>query len=115
MTTRPYNVPSAWPFPGQRAAATPAPRKPRGPKLIYTQRPEDCIMTYQQRIAAIVPHVPPAAVEAWMRADHGTLDALSSGQFRLAALTAAQCVIEDPATTDRLRASYGLHAEAPSC
>jgi hypothetical protein len=83
--------------------------------MIYTQRPENCIMTYQQRIAAIVPHVPPAAVEAWMRADHGTLDALTSGQFRLAALTAAQCVIEDPAMTERLRASYGLHAEAPSC
>jgi len=83
--------------------------------MIYTQRPEDCIVTYQQRIAAIVPHVPPAAVEAWMRADHGTLDALTSGQFRLAALTAAQCVIEDPAMTERLRASYGLHAEAPSC
>jgi hypothetical protein len=114
MTTRPYTVPSAWPFPGQRAAAA-APRKQRGPKLIYTQRPEDCIMTYQQRIAVIVPHVPAAAVEAWMRADHGTLDALSSGQFRLAALTAAQCAIEDPATTDRLRASYGLHAEVPSC
>jgi len=72
-------------------------------------------MTYRTRIATIAPDVPAHIVEAHMRADHGTLDALSSGQFRLAALTAAQCVIEDPATTDRLRASYGLHAEAPSC
>jgi hypothetical protein len=72
-------------------------------------------MSYRDRIATIAPDFDPASIEAWMRADHGTLDALSSGRFRLAALTAAQCVIEDPAMTERLRASYGLHAEATSC
>ena len=65
-------------------------------------------MSYQQRIATIAPHVPARAVETWMRAEHGTLDALSSGQFRAAALAAAECVLSDPATTDALVASYGL-------
>jgi hypothetical protein len=51
MTTRPYTVPSAWPFPGQRAAAaTPAPRKPRRPKMIYQQRPEDCLLDEPQPV-----------------------------------------------------------------
>ena len=50
MTTRPYTVPSAWPFPGQRAAAAPAPRKPCRPKMIYTQRPEDCLLIETQPV-----------------------------------------------------------------
>jgi hypothetical protein len=69
-------------------------------------------MTYQQRIAAIVPHVPAAAVEAWMRAEFGTLDALSKDKFRNAALIAAQMArFAAPGLNDALAASYGLRAE----
>lgn len=65
-------------------------------------------MSYQQMIATIVPNVPAAEVEAWMRLEHNTLGGLSPEQFRAAARTAAQCAQADPALSQRLRASYGL-------
>jgi len=49
---RHYLTPANWPFPGQRAAAAvPAPRKPRRPKMIYQQRPEDCLLVETQPAA----------------------------------------------------------------
>jgi len=65
-------------------------------------------MTYQQRIATIAPDFDPASIEAWMRADHSTLDALTDDQFREAALESAQCVIEHPDLTVELRRTFGL-------
>jgi EAL domain-containing protein (putative c-di-GMP-specific phosphodiesterase class I) len=65
-------------------------------------------MIYQQQIAKIVPNVPAAEVEAWMRLEHNTLGALSPSRFRSAALMAAECAKADPALSQRLRASYGL-------
>ena len=65
-------------------------------------------MTYQQRIATIIPDADPASVEAWMRADYGTLDALTDGQFRAAALNSARCVLEHPDLTIELRKTFGL-------
>ena len=34
----------------------------------------------------------PAHIEAWMRVEHGTLDALSPAQFRAEVLVAIDCV-----------------------
>jgi len=66
-------------------------------------------MTYRERIAAIVPHVQPQIIEAWMRLEHGTLDALSPSRFRSSAEFAAMCAIEagDEQNAALLR-SYGL-------
>ena len=65
-------------------------------------------MTYQQRIATIAPDFDPASIEAWMRSDCNTLDALTDDQFRAAALECAQCVREHPALTVELRKTFGL-------
>ena len=65
-------------------------------------------MTYQQRIATIAPGIDPASVEAWMRADCNTLDALSDDQFRTAALECAKCAREHPDLTVELRKTFGL-------
>ena len=68
-------------------------------------------MTYRERIAAIVPHVPAHVVEAWMRSEYGTLDALSSGLFRAAALRGASCArAADAGLNDALCRSYGVSA-----
>lgn len=51
----------------------------------------------------------PAHVEAWMRLERGTLDALSPAQFRSEVKAAADCV--DASTTETnesLAESYGI-------
>jgi hypothetical protein len=51
----------------------------------------------------------PAHIEAWMRTEHGTLDALSPAQFRTEVLVAIACVrAAAPAENDALADSYGL-------
>jgi len=65
-------------------------------------------MTYQQRIATITPDADPASVEAWMRADYGTLDVLTDVQFRAAARNSAQYALEHPDLTVELRRTFGL-------
>lgn len=64
---------------------------------------------YQQRIAVIVgPKVDPRHVEAYMRDARGTLDGLSSGQFRAEALSAASLVRSDRQMAERLAQCLGL-------
>jgi len=54
--------------------------------------------------------VDPAHIEAWMRVEHGTLDALSPAQLRSEVLIAIECVrAATSADNDALAASYGLH------
>ncbi len=51
----------------------------------------------------------PAHIEAWMRVEHGTLDALSPARFRAEVLVAIDCVrAAAAADNDALAASYGL-------
>lgn len=47
-------------------------------------------------------------VEAYMRLEFGTLDALSTAQFQKACLDAADCVAADPAQAVALADSFGL-------
>ena len=65
-------------------------------------------MSYHDRIATIIPDADPASIEAWMRADHGTLDALTDVQFRAAARNSAQYALEHPDLTSELRRTFGL-------
>jgi truncated hemoglobin YjbI len=56
-----------------------------------------------------VPGINPAHIEAWMRVEHGTLDALSPAQFRDEVLVAVACArASTSAENDALAASYGL-------
>jgi hypothetical protein len=51
----------------------------------------------------------PRHVEAWMRIEHDTLDALSPAQFAQEVEIAAQCTSEaGVATSDALAASLGI-------
>ena len=65
---------------------------------------------YRQRIQQIAPNHNPAHVEAFMRCEHGTLDALSAAEFIAEALIAAQCAESDPAMAEQLAQSYGLQS-----
>lgn len=51
----------------------------------------------------------PRVVEAWMRLEHGTLDALSKAAFRREVATAIACAdASTPAENQSLATSYGL-------
>ena len=51
----------------------------------------------------------PAHVEAWMRIEHPTLDALSPGEFRREVAAAIECARASTlAENDALAASFGL-------
>lgn len=51
----------------------------------------------------------PRHVEAWIRVEHPTLDALSPGQFADEVKTALACIACEPlSTTERLCESLGL-------
>lgn len=53
--------------------------------------------------------VDPRHIEAWMRSERGTLDALSPVAFRDEVLIAAECVTQSPTTlSETLARSYGL-------
>lgn len=47
-------------------------------------------------------------VEAWMRCEHPTLDALSPRQFKHEVAVAYDCAVADFNTSERLAQSYGL-------
>lgn len=49
-------------------------------------------MTYRKLISDIVPTHNPVLVEAWMRSEHGTLDALPPAAFAKEARIAAACI-----------------------
>ena len=65
---------------------------------------------YRDRIRTIVPiFLDPRHVEAFMRAEHGTLDGLSPERFRAEALLAGRCVMQaGGAAAEKLALSYGL-------
>jgi hypothetical protein len=67
-------------------------------------------MTYQQRIATIVPEYDARHVEALMRAEcGGTLDSISAAEFTRAAKESALSLVEFGADmAERLARSYGL-------
>lgn len=66
-------------------------------------------MSYQARIAKIVPTVDPRHVEAWMRCKHGELDGLSKEDFELSVLLAAHtALIAGADHSERLCATYGI-------
>jgi hypothetical protein len=47
-------------------------------------------------------------IEAWMRLEHDTLDALSRDQFEREVEVACQCIDADPELSRKLADSYGL-------
>ena len=77
---------------------------------------------YQDRIASILrtnaallssrgldPQADPRHVEAWMRLEHSTLDALGPARFATEALTALACVAEaGVADSEALAQTFGL-------
>jgi hypothetical protein len=73
-------------------------------------------MAYQARIAKILDAsgfaaagVTPRHAEAWMRLEHGTLDALSSTAFVGEVIAAARCTVQAGAEhSDALASSFGL-------
>lgn len=65
--------------------------------------------TYQQLIREIVPDANSRHVEAWMRSEHGTLDALDRKRFdREARLAAAYAESAGPEMSERLAETFGL-------
>lgn len=69
-------------------------------------------MAYQERIKAIVPRANPRHVEAWLRSEHGTLDALSPERFAYEAHEAANMAAADPDMSEKLAQSFGITADA---
>lgn len=63
---------------------------------------------YQNRIAEIVPDLPAAHIEAWMRLERGTLDGLSPEQFATEVRVGAELARSNPAESAELARSYGL-------
>jgi hypothetical protein len=54
----------------------------------------------------------PRHIEAWMRLEHPTLDALSREQFRAEVATAIECIAAaGPAESEALAQSFGLVAQ----
>ncbi len=50
----------------------------------------------------------PRLIEAWMRSEHGTLDAMTPEQFREEVEVACQLIDRNPALSETLAQSYGL-------
>ena len=64
---------------------------------------------YADRIAALAPDADPAHIEAWMRLEYGTLDALSPARFAAEVSTALECIEHAGLDEcDKLAHSYGL-------
>lgn len=64
-------------------------------------------MSYREKIAEVT-EANPAHVEAWMRAEYGTLDALSPREFRFAAREFSVQALMFPEESAKLAATYGL-------
>ena len=68
---------------------------------------------YADRIAELAPAADPAHVEAWMRLEYGTLDALSPARFAAEVSTALECIEHAGLDEcDKLAHSYGLQPRA---
>lgn len=66
--------------------------------------------TYQERIKPLTAH-DPRHVEAWMRLEHSTLDALTAAQFQSEVCIANACITDaGAAESEALARSYGLTA-----
>ena len=63
---------------------------------------------YTDRIAKIAPTYDPGQIEAFMRLEHSTLDALYPAKFKREVQIACQCIDADPVGAERIAASYGL-------
>lgn len=64
---------------------------------------------YQAQIKKLAPSHDPRHIEAFMRSEHGTLDALSPSRFRAEVKIAAMCVDEGGKDmAERIAKSYGL-------
>ena len=65
--------------------------------------------SYATLIRPLAPEYDPAHVEAWMRLEHDTLDALDATRFASEVKAAVACVLEaGTEQTDQLARSYGL-------
>lgn len=63
----------------------------------------------QRVLADIGAHADPRHIEAWMRVDHPTLDALSPAKFRAEVFLAVVCILaHGAADAENLARSYGL-------
>ena len=66
-------------------------------------------MSYADLIRRLQPDYDPASIEAWMRVEVPTLDALSPEHFAREAAEAARAIDgSTPEMTQMLRQSYGL-------
>lgn len=66
-------------------------------------------MSYRDQIAKLLPSADPRHLEAWMRSEHGTLDALSEAEFSAAVRRAWACIDQAGAEmSEQLAKSYGL-------
>lgn len=66
-------------------------------------------MSYRVLLSQIVPDVDARYVEAWMRLELGTLDALSEVEFAIVARAARRSVLlAGRDTSERLAQSFGL-------
>lgn len=82
----------------QTATARPTPSTP------YTQLIRETLAA-----VGVVGRYDPHDVEAWMRVEHGTLDALIPAAFRAEVAAACACIDASPRDeTAALRASFGL-------
>jgi len=64
---------------------------------------------YRARIKELAPTYDPRHVEAYMRSEYGTLDALSPGHFDAEVRTAVLCInAGGTAMAEQLAQSYGL-------
>lgn len=69
--------------------------------------------SYAATIAGLVPDEDPAHVEAWMRLEHPTLDALSAETFAREVAVAVECIhAAGVDQCDALARSYGLEPAA---
>lgn len=76
----------------------------------YTRRESSYAKHIREEAAAIGKiGYDPRHIEAWMRIEHGTLDALSKSQFRSEVRIACECIDHAPAIdSEELANSYGL-------
>ncbi len=63
---------------------------------------------YTTKILTLAPLHDPRHVEAFMRLEYGTLDALGPEHFRREVNMACLCIDADEAAAERLAQSYGL-------
>jgi hypothetical protein len=74
-----------------------------------TEREEEQTMSYRDTIEQLAPGFDARVIEAWMRVEHPTLDALSATQFAAEVEIAQACALEAGSRdNDALVASFGL-------